>query len=181
VACCGARERKRRVIALTGHGGKTAIAEHVRRVHGFEIVRMRSPVFVACANLTGLDERSFFDGRKRDVDIRVNDTPANVADFVENLLQKRLFGGEFLTHLFELRMRETKRDVIVPDIRFDAEADFLKKRYNAVIVKLHCENSHVYEFLLNDSTGVSAGLVDCHVDAKSPVEAVAAYERIGLH
>lgn len=181
--CCTARPKQKRIIGLTGNGGTDLVAEHVRRAHGFEVIRMRGPVFVACANLTGLSEKSFFDEKKHEIDARVNDTPANIADFVEKLLRKHLFHGEFLTHLFELRARdESARDIVVPDVRFDEEAEFLKKKYNATIVGLYEEN-HSYEFLLNDvvNDGVSRNLVDFRLEFHPKKRAVDEYEKLRLH
>jgi dephospho-CoA kinase len=139
------------IIGLTGKkgSGKTTIANYLNKKYNFNEYSLADPL-KQIAKIIGFTDTQLY-GSQYDK-TQIND---NLGISSREFLQK--FGSEIMRdqiklvfpnmnlgesgiiwiHLMENYIKQTKRDIVVPDIRFLDEADAIKKHNNSIIININ--------------------------------------------
>lgn len=125
------------IIGITGKKGvgKTTMATHIAaRYGGFKVFSFSKTLKYALSYLTGIDVSHFLSPKKKE-------TPLDDWNYMTPRKMMQLFGTEVARHIhtdFWLKSAEyhiPKGDVIIDDVRFANEADWIKKQ-GGLIVKI---------------------------------------------
>lgn len=127
-----------RLIGLTGkaHSGKDTIADYMWEKYGFMKLAFAEPLRAAATELFGIPREAMMDPVvKEQIDPRWGYSPRRILQILGNDALKPFFGNDvwvnrwFMTYSM---FRHTD-DVVVPDVRFDVEADFLRSMGGTIV------------------------------------------------
>lgn len=132
------------LIGLIGNisSGKSTCAK-VFQDHGFEEKTFATPLKDAIKALFGFSDEQLYGSEKEVSDPRwFNITPRQVMQFVgTDLLREQMsklipeLGNNIFMHKLKLDIRESDKNIIVSDIRFQNERDFIKSM-GGIIIKI---------------------------------------------
>lgn len=161
-----------RLIGITGKAGtgKDTVATHLRDAYGYHVHALAAPLKLGIESMFGLPS-TIWDRDQKEKDIPwLGLSPRYLAQTLGTEWGRRLVADDLWLRLLGRHVDELPEDatgIVVPDVRFDNEASFIRDR-GGVIVRLVRDvddvNAHVSEF------GVSENLVDVEVinDADIP-------------
>jgi len=159
-----------RIIGITGAAGsgKDTLANILVDDGQSIIYSMASPLKESASILFGIDIDDFYDRVKKET---INDvwgfTPRELlikmgTDFGRNVINKDIFIKRAQVEL-DKHKNSLIGKFIIPDIRFDNEAEFVKNN-NGIVIKISRDNRDVVQVNHETEYGISDDLVDIHID-----------------
>jgi hypothetical protein len=158
------------LLGLTGLKGcgKTSAAMELHRNHNFKPVAFADPLKCACRALFSFSEFQMEDRvLKEAVDKRWGFSPRYAMQRLGTELMRELFGQDFWIRALEMKIEEDLRhgeNVVVGDVRFDNEAEWIRKNNGFVIrIKRPCEKDEQKTDTHISEAQVQENLIDATV------------------
>lgn len=148
-----------RVIGITGrkYAGKDTVANYLCGEHGFVKLSFAAPLKETCKQLFGLTDDQVNGNSKEVIDKRWNVSPRRIMQFVGTELYRNHMGELFpgmgrdfwIEHMKytigELQKTNSHVKVVISDVRFQNEIDFIHDSFNGEIWRVHRETEDVVE------------------------------------
>lgn len=135
------------IIGLTGQKmvGKDTVADYLCNLYNYQKKSFAEPLKQACQIIFGLTEQQLYhQEHKETLDMFWNYTPRQLMQILGTDLLRNNFDQNIWTKLMEKYIQNNLNNyLVIPDIRFQNEADLIKK-YNGIIIKItrtNIENS----------------------------------------
>lgn len=173
--------RTKLLIGITGakRSGKDTVANYIVKKYGFHKRSLSEPLKEACKALFGFSENQLNGSSKETPDERwFGITPRETMQFVgTDLLRKQMgklrteIGEDVFLHNFRnwYESPDNNRDlVVVPDVRFQNEADYIHSQGGFVIKILY--NATADEISLLERIKRFFGIIDAHESEAQHVE-----------
>lgn len=129
------------VLALTGcsHSGKSTVASILVQKHGFEEYTLAAPLKNACSIVFDLDPINFEQQELKEImDIRWKMTPRTMMQTLGTECIRNKIAADHWINLLRLKLEKLPQDarVVISDIRFDNEAEFVRNKLNAILIRI---------------------------------------------
>jgi len=133
------------IIGITGRkfNGKDTIADHLIVEYGFVGMSFADPLKDMCAIAFGFTEEQLYGNEKEVLDENWGTTPRKILQFVgTELFRNRMseiipnIGNEFWCKVMDIKLAKDKgRLIVIPDVRFQNEAELIKK-HGGIVIKV---------------------------------------------
>lgn len=145
------------IIGILGRSrvGKDTAATIFSKIFEYPIVRLSSPVKMACGELFGISQSALESNAKDSIDVRYGKTPRDLLVWMTTKVQREFPSEFFVNRLFDA-VPEHTRGIIVPDIRYDHDISLLKRR-GAVLLKVTRKDApirHTHEDSIDGFDGI---------------------------
>ena len=163
-----------RLIGLTGkaRSGKDTVGSYLAEEHGYRTYAMASPIKEACRVMFGWDDRHLHGDLKEVIDPVYGVTPREAMQ----KLGTEFGRGMINTKLWELRagqeiLKASNHLVVVTDIRFDNEAELIKK-LGGVVINIERPNRDEIKGVKahQSEKGIKPELIDYNINNNDTLE-----------
>lgn len=130
------------IIGLKG-AGKDTVADFLIRHHQFQKRSFADPVKETCQTLFMLEREQLHDTeRKEETDPRWGVSPRQMMQTLGTDMVRSHLGEDFwLRHMDIYTKQHQPQRLVVPDVRFANEADWIKRNHG-VLVRVHDDRTH---------------------------------------
>ncbi len=168
-----------KIIGITGRArsGKDTLAEFLVNDHGFVKLSFAAPIRSFVADITGFPLAAMEDGPEKEqpLDWLDGQTPRHLMQTVGTEWGRNMIDRDLWIKVVEQKIRQARRDgatgVVVSDVRFDNEADFIGAWQHGVVVKVE-RDSAIQVGAHSSENGVSPELVHLVVDNNGPLHSL---------
>lgn len=165
-----------KIIGITGlaRSGKDTLADYLVNDHGFIKLSFAAPIRAFVADITGFPLSAMEDGPEKELPLDWLDgqTPRHLMQTVGTEWGRNMIDRDLWIKVVEQKIRQARREgatgVVVSDVRFDNEADFIHDWHGGAVVKVERRGA-VKVGAHASENGVSAALVDVVVDNNGPL------------
>lgn len=125
------------LVGLIGYkqSGKDTCADYLVEKYGFHKYAFAEPVKQVCKIMFQLDSQQLQDAtQKEENDSRWDMTPRQMMQQVGTDMVRHYWGENFWVRCMEMRVGKEKKDrVVVSDVRFQNEADWIKQNHGILV------------------------------------------------
>ncbi len=175
------------IIGITGvaRSGKDTLAEYLVANHGYKRVAFADSIREVVSHLTGLTVAELTDGplKEEPIEWMGGKSPRQLMQTLGTEWGREMVDPNLWLNIAANRIREARRQgfagVVIPDVRFDNEAEFVRERLGSVVRVVRPGAAAVSAH--ESEQGVSENLVDSTVinDGTRRDLAVAAFNLSG--
>lgn len=127
-----------KLIGITGEArsGKDTIAKHLWAEYGFTRIAFADPLKLAAQQMFGLSHAQTWDDSLKEVVIpHWGMTPRKIFQLMGTEASKPVFGEDVWVKrwLMSYNVLKDTDDIVIPDLRFDIEADALRKLGGVIV------------------------------------------------
>ena len=167
------------LIAITGkaRSGKDSIAEHLVASHEYTRIAFADPLKSAAQKIFGLSDAQTWDAELKEVEVPYwGMTPRRIFQLLGTEAIMGTFGPDIWVKRFKLSLNEAQGAVVVPDCRFDLEAEAIRNLGGAIIEVIRgpglngSEGEHASEAGLSTLSDVTFSNNDTLSDLKKKVD-----------
>ncbi|WP_439426631.1 adenylate kinase [Stenotrophomonas sp. T8] len=164
-----------KIIGITGRArsGKDTLAEFLVSDHGFVKLSFAAPIRAFVADITGLPVSAMEDGplKEEPLDWLNGQTPRRLMQTVGTEWGREMIDRDLWVKVVAQKIRQARRDgaagVVVSDVRFDNEAQFIREWGGQVVQVLRDSAAPVSAHA--SEAGVQGDLIDTVIDNNGPV------------
>ena len=139
------------VIAICGfrRSGKDTIADFIETKYQLKKIRIAGPLKEACKALFGFSEEAIETDIKEVIDDRYGASPRQIMQFMgTEIMQYEInkvikgFNRDFFIRRTLIECKKYNEQIVIADLRFVHEYEFLKQQYNKQLKVIRVERSH---------------------------------------
>lgn len=121
----------KKLIGISGkaRSGKDTIASHLWATYGFTRIAFADPMKLAAQAIFGLSQDATWNDTVKEAEIPYwGLSPRRMFQLLGNDALKPVFGNDLWIKRWNITYQQMKEtdDIVVPDVRFDHEADFIR-------------------------------------------------------
>lgn len=160
--------RKTRLIGISGfaHSGKDSFAKFLKKENkDIKITSFAKPIKKIMIKCLGFTKKQVYDQKKKEkIDRFWEISPRKLMQLIGTEMFRKIFRDDIWIKVFDKKFRKSKNKFfIIPDVRFDNEAEAIK-RNGGVIIKIERKHDNVVGKDHESEKGIDEKFIHIKVD-----------------